>query len=230
MRLIRPLLGVKFAQPVVALTRHRSGRQFPPNELYCFETWAAQVLDFIQEKVQAPAFLICNSVGGALPCLCRHAAGGLALLQRTYVRKRATSAGIAGLQAAVDGGAAAVAGVQLLNISLRMLHVRKQAPWQRPLVAALQRALRDTPLGTWFFASVAKPAVRLCCHPVPLLSCAACRFSCRSGRCRCMTASSRESLEQAAACASGSAWLATLFARLSTVSVPLQCITVLQTL
>ena len=79
------------------------------------------------------------------------------------------SAGIAGLQAAVDGGADAVAGVQLLNISLRMLHVRKQAPWQRPLVAALQRTLRDTPLGTWFFASVAKPAVRLCCYLCVLL-------------------------------------------------------------
>ncbi|KAK9821095.1 hypothetical protein WJX81_001836 [Elliptochloris bilobata] len=104
-------------------------RQFPPNKLYCFENWAAQVLDFVREKVEAPAFLICNSVGG-----------------------------IVGLQAAVDGGLAAVAGVQLLDVSLRMLHVRKQAPWQRPLVAALQRALRDTPLGTWFFSSVAKPA------------------------------------------------------------------------
>lgn len=71
-------------------------------------------------------------------------------------------AGIVGLQAAVDGGAAAVSGVQLLDVSLRMLHVRKQAPWQRPLVAALQRILRDTPLGTWFFSSVAKPAVGGC--------------------------------------------------------------------
>lgn len=61
----------------------------------------------------------------------------------------------------MDGGAAAVAGVQLLDVSLRMLHVRKQAPWQRPLVAALQRILRDTPLGTWFFSSVAKSAVGL---------------------------------------------------------------------
>lgn len=41
-------------------------RQFPRNELYCFETWASQVLDFVKEVVGAPAFLICNSVGGAL--------------------------------------------------------------------------------------------------------------------------------------------------------------------
>lgn len=41
-----------------------------------------------------------------------------------------------------------------------MLHVSKQAPWQRPLVAALQRTLRDGPLGRWFFTSLATQKVR----------------------------------------------------------------------
>lgn len=43
----------------------------------------------------------------------------------------------------------------MINISLRMLHISKQAPWQRPLVAALQRTLRTTTLGQRFFAQVA---------------------------------------------------------------------------
>ena len=67
-------LGTKLAQVLAPLTGRRGGRQFPPNELYCFETWAAQVLDFIREKVQAPAFLVCNSVGGAHPWLPGHVA------------------------------------------------------------------------------------------------------------------------------------------------------------
>ena len=40
-------------------------------------------------------------------------------------------------QAAIDDPAL-IKGVQIMNISLRMLHVSKQAPWQRPLVKALQ--------------------------------------------------------------------------------------------
>ena len=67
-------------------------------------------------------------------------------------------AGIAGLQAAVDAPDK-VAGVQMLDVSLRMLHTKKQAPWQRPLVSAFQRLLRETPLGKLFFGAIAKPAV-----------------------------------------------------------------------
>lgn len=67
-------------------------------------------------------------------------------------------AGIAGLQAAVDAPSK-VRGVQLLDISLRMLHTTKQQPWQRPLVTGFQRLLRDTQLGQWFFGAVAKPQV-----------------------------------------------------------------------
>ncbi len=69
------------------------------------------------------------------------------------------AAGIAGLQAAVDAPGR-VAGVQLLDVSLRMLHTKKQAAWQRPLVTAFQRLLRETQLGKWFFATIAKPDVR----------------------------------------------------------------------
>ena len=70
-------------------------------------------------------------------------------------------AGIAGLQAAVDAPGR-VAGVQLMDVSLRMLHTQKQAAWQRPLVTAIQRVLRETPLGAWFFNTIAKPDVRQC--------------------------------------------------------------------
>lgn len=41
------------------------------------------------------------------------------------------------LQAAIDEPAL-FSGVQVINISLRMLHTSKQAPWQRPMVKALQ--------------------------------------------------------------------------------------------
>lgn len=41
------------------------------------------------------------------------------------------------LQAAIDDPSL-YSGVQVINISLRMLHISKQAPWQRPLVKALQ--------------------------------------------------------------------------------------------
>jgi hypothetical protein len=44
---------------------------------------------------------------------------------------------------------------QLLNISLRMLHVKKQPFLLRPFVKALQTLLRETPLGAAFFGQVA---------------------------------------------------------------------------
>lgn len=109
-----------------------SPRGAPPNSIYNFENWGAQLRDF--SAAAAPGekvFYICNSVGG-----------------------------LAGLQAAIDAPDT-VAGVQVLNISLRMLHADKQAPWQRPLVAALQRVLRETQLGVRFFGAIAtKQSVR----------------------------------------------------------------------
>jgi pimeloyl-ACP methyl ester carboxylesterase len=118
-------------------------RTRPPNSIYNFGVWGEQLLDFMDEVVFSEggdnatatnttpntnkAFLTANSVGG-----------------------------LAALEAALRRPSA-VAGVQVLNISLRGLHVDRQSEWQRPLVAAFQRLLRDTPLGEAFFASVAQP-------------------------------------------------------------------------
>jgi pimeloyl-ACP methyl ester carboxylesterase len=100
------------------------------NSLYCFETWARQCLDFAASVIgpDRPVFLITNSVGG-----------------------------LVGLQAALDAPAGRVAGVQLMNVTLRALHVTKQPPLARPLIAGLQWALRETPLGGLFFGQVATP-------------------------------------------------------------------------
>lgn len=98
-----------------------------PNSIYTFEEWAKQVLDFCSEIVKDSAFLICNSVGG-----------------------------IVGLQAAlIDSNA--IRGLVLLNISLRMLHIKKQQWYIRPFVKAFQNILRNTDLGKRFFQAVATP-------------------------------------------------------------------------
>jgi pimeloyl-ACP methyl ester carboxylesterase len=96
-----------------------------PNQLYNFENWSVQLQDFLKEVVGGPAALAANSVGG-----------------------------IAALQAAADAPEL-VRGVLAANITLRALHMSKQAPWARPAVAALQRLLRTTPLGAAFFSAVA---------------------------------------------------------------------------
>lgn len=101
-------------------------RQSPPNSLYCFETWGQQLVDFIDEVVGEKAVVACNSVGG-----------------------------LAGLQASIVAPEK-VAGVQLYNISLRGLHMKRTSPVARPFIAAFQRLLRDTQLGEAFFSSVAQ--------------------------------------------------------------------------
>lgn len=55
---------------------------------------------------------------------------------------RAHAAGLAGLCAARDAAPGMVQGVQLIDISLRMLHVERQSPLARPFVAAFQRVRR----------------------------------------------------------------------------------------
>lgn len=93
------------------------------------------------------------------------------------------AAGIAALQAAA-ATPGWVRGVQVHNVSLRMLHHKKQASWQRPLVRALQRALRTTPLGRLFFSQVATQKVRTCQQHIELEPdtrappCRACAASC----------------------------------------------------
>lgn len=117
-------------------------RNHPVNSIYNFETWSQQIQDFITEKINGqPTLVTCNSVGG-----------------------------IAGLQAAVDNPTL-VPAVQIMNVSLRMLHVTKQPTWARPLISSLQTLLRTTPLGQLFFAQVAtrqgvKNVLRQCyCNP-----------------------------------------------------------------
>jgi len=80
-----------------------------------------------EEGKEEGAYLICNSVGG-----------------------------LVGLQLAVDNPSL-VKGVMLLNISLRMLHLKKQPWFAKPFVKALQTTLRETSLGKLFFAQVATP-------------------------------------------------------------------------
>jgi len=97
--------------------------------LYTFDTWSEQIADFAEEIIQEPCFLICNSIGG-----------------------------IVGLKTAVDRPDI-VKGVQLLNLSLRLLHIRNQPPLLRPLIRAFQDFLRNTPAGLLFFNQVVKPDV-----------------------------------------------------------------------
>lgn len=102
-----------------------SPRNAPSNSIYNFENWANQVLAFRTEIVKDNAFLICNSVGG-----------------------------IVGLQAALSDSSS-VQGLMLLNISLRMLHIKKQQWYIRPFVRSFQNLLRNTDLGRRFFKAVA---------------------------------------------------------------------------
>ncbi|XP_024518304.1 pheophytinase, chloroplastic [Selaginella moellendorffii] len=104
-----------------------SPRQAQPGNFYTFELWASQVLDFCSDVVQDEVFLVCNSVGG-----------------------------IVGLEAALTRPAS-VKGLQLINISLRLLHIKKQARFARPFIKAFQELLRQTAVGKAFFKSVTTP-------------------------------------------------------------------------
>jgi len=101
-------------------------RDFAVNELYNFETWSDQCVQFLEKQVKKePAVLVCNSVGGMV-----------------------------GLQCAVTRPDL-VKGVILINISLRLLHKKKQAPLARPFISALQYVLRESGIGKAFFSRVA---------------------------------------------------------------------------
>jgi len=101
-------------------------KQQEPNTIYNFENWADMTVDFIKKTVGEPCYLICNSVGGCV-----------------------------GLQAAVTNPEL-VKGVVLSNISLRMLHVKKQSPFIKPAVKLIQDTLRQTSAGEYFFKQVAE--------------------------------------------------------------------------
>ncbi|XP_048327090.1 pheophytinase, chloroplastic isoform X2 [Ziziphus jujuba] len=102
-------------------------RQFGDGLFYTFETWASQLNDFCNDVVKDDAFFICNSIGG-----------------------------LVGLQAAVMEPKICK-GIMLLNISLRMLHIKKQPWYGRPLIKSFQSLLRNTAIGQYFFKSVATP-------------------------------------------------------------------------
>jgi pimeloyl-ACP methyl ester carboxylesterase len=102
-------------------------KEYAVNEVYNFNTWADQTRDFINEVVGEPCVLVCNSVGG-----------------------------VVGLNTAVKYPET-VKGLLLIDISLRMLHTRKQSAFQVPLTTALQTVLRETALGKAFFDQVATP-------------------------------------------------------------------------
>ena len=46
-----------------------------------------------------------------------------------------------------------------MNISLRLLHLKKQPAWKKPVVKALQTALHSSFVGPLFFGLLAKPNV-----------------------------------------------------------------------
>ena len=101
-------------------------RQAETNAIYNFDTWSDQILEFADAVAPGEKVLICtNSVGG-----------------------------IAGLEAAIKRPDK-VASVMLMNVSLRMLHEKKQSAFAKPFVAALQKTLRTTDLGPWFFSQIA---------------------------------------------------------------------------
>lgn len=111
----------------------RSAKPAPtPDLAYCFETWAQLVLDFSQQIIGEPVFLVGNSIG----C-------------------------IVALQSAVMTPNQ-VRGIIMLNCSLRMLHERKRKAlsWpQRTFSPWFQNLLAVRPIGHFFFGRLARPSV-----------------------------------------------------------------------
>ena len=109
----------------------KSDKPAPGNPIgYTFETWGQQVLDFCEQVVGQPAFLIGNSIG----CVVAMQA---AVLDPSQVR-----------------------GLALLDCSLRLLHDRKRQtlPWYRSAPTPLiQKVLSYRPLIQLFFGQLAKP-------------------------------------------------------------------------
>ncbi|WOL15225.1 hypothetical protein Cni_G24006 [Canna indica] len=97
------------------------------DSFYTFETWADQLNDFCTDVVRDNAFFICNSIGG-----------------------------VVSLQAAVMQPQICK-GIMLLNISLRMLHIKKQPWFGRPFIKSFQSLLRNTAVGKLFFKAIATP-------------------------------------------------------------------------
>ncbi|KAK7387629.1 hypothetical protein VNO78_28557 [Psophocarpus tetragonolobus] len=101
-------------------------RQNRVHSFYTFETWATQLNEFCFDVIKDEAFFVCNSIGG-----------------------------IVGLQAAVVAPHICQ-GIVLLNISLRMLHIKKQPWYGKPFIRSFQRLLRDTAVGKFFYKTIAR--------------------------------------------------------------------------
>uniref|UniRef100_A0A7N0THL0 AB hydrolase-1 domain-containing protein n=1 Tax=Kalanchoe fedtschenkoi TaxID=63787 RepID=A0A7N0THL0_KALFE len=102
-------------------------REFGDTSFYTFETWASQINDFCSQVVKDGAFFICNSIGGLV--------GLQAAVMKPHICK----------------------GIMLFNISLRMLHIKKQPWFGRPFIRVFQNVLRNTDVGKLFFKGVATP-------------------------------------------------------------------------
>ena len=94
-----------------------SPKDYEVNELYNFENWADQTIDFVNNVVKEPVVVVSNSVGG-----------------------------LVALQAAVERPDI-IKGVILIDISLRLLHIKKQSPLQKPIVKLVQNTLPRDALG-----------------------------------------------------------------------------------
>ncbi|KAL9162302.1 hypothetical protein ABFS82_07G081000 [Erythranthe guttata] len=128
-----PVLGESHRVYAIDLIGYGYSDKPKPQDLeqdyfYTFETWGSQLNDFCMEIVKdEQVFFVCNSIGG-----------------------------LVGLQAAVMDPSICK-GIILLNISLRMLHVKKQPWFGRPLIKSFQSLLRNTVVGKYFFKIVATP-------------------------------------------------------------------------
>ena len=110
----------------------KSAKPAPGEPLpYDFDTWGAQVVEFLQQVVGEPAFLVGNSIGG-----------------------------VVALQAAVMNSEQSK-GVVLLDCALRQISDRKlhtQPPMRRLGRPLLKKVLRNRALVHWLFAQIARPA------------------------------------------------------------------------
>lgn len=114
---------------------------------YTFETWGSQLNDFCMEIIGDKAFFICNSIGGDVryhflvfwhvPSVRSDKTLFCAIKDSVII----PNAGLVGLQAAVMNPVICK-GIILLNISLRMLHIKKQPWYGKPLIKSFQSLLR----------------------------------------------------------------------------------------
>ena len=109
----------------------KSAKPAPGEPLpYDFETWGAQVADFVKEIVGEPGFLVGNSIGGVVA------------LQAVVLAPEQSR------------------GVVLVDCALRQICDRKlhtQPPMRRLGRPALKKVLQNRALVHWLFAQIARP-------------------------------------------------------------------------